>query len=130
MLSKAEEYLLFLTNGRYHRIHLQESGPGFLVERKDRTIFEANELSQATTEQLYVAIRLAFAVTLYEKYQFPIIIDDSFVNFDEQRTEKVIELLKGMERNQLLFFTCHKHLLQYFDRKNVLLLEKGIVIER
>lgn len=130
MLSKAEEYLLFLTNGRYHRIHLKKSGQGFLVERKDRTIFEANELSQATTEQLYVAIRLAFAVTLYEKYQFPIIIDDSFVNFDEQRTEKVIELLKGMERNQLLFFTCHKHLLQYFNRKNVLLLEKGIVIER
>lgn len=127
MISKAEEYLSFLTNGSYQRIHLQKSGSGFLVERKDHTIFEANELSQATTEQLYVAIRLAFAVTVYEQYQFPIIIDDSFVNFDASRTEKVIELLKGMERNQLLFFTCHKHLLPHFQRENVLFLEKGAV---
>jgi uncharacterized protein YhaN len=127
MISKAEEYLSFLTNGRYHRIHLQKSGPGFLVERKDHTIFEANELSQATTEQLYVAIRLAFAVTVYEQYQFPIIIDDSFVNFDAKRTEKVVELLKRMDRNQLLFFTCHKHLLVHFQRENILFLEKGAV---
>jgi uncharacterized protein YhaN len=127
MISKAEEYLSFLTNGSYQRIHLQKSGPGFLVERKDHTIFEANELSQATTEQLYVAIRLALAVTVYEQYQFPIIIDDSFVNFDAKRTEKVIELLKGMEHNQLLFFTCHKHLLTFFPRENVLFLEKGAV---
>ena len=127
MLSKAEEYLSFLTDGNYHRIHLRDSGSGFLVERKDYTIFEANELSQATTEQLYVAIRLAFAVTLYEKYHLPIIIDDSFVNFDAKRTEKVIELLKGMKRNQLLFFTCHKHLLPFFQRENVLFLEKGAV---
>ncbi len=127
MISKAEEYLSFLTNGSYQKIHLQKSGPGFLVERKDHTIFEANELSQATTEQLYVAIRLAFAVTVYEQYQFPIIIDDSFVNFDANRTHKVIELLKGMERNQLLFFTCHEHLLPHFQRENVLFLEKGAV---
>jgi uncharacterized protein YhaN len=127
MISKAEEYLSFLTNGSYQRIHLQKSGPGFLVESKDHTIFAANELSQATTEQLYVAIRLAFAVTVYEQYQFPIIIDDSFVNFDANRTQKVIELLKGMERNQLLFFTCHKHLLPHFQRENVLFLEKGAV---
>ena len=96
MLSKAEEYLSFLTDGDYQRIHLQQSGPGFLVERKDHTMFEANELSQATTEQVIcINYDLALATTLYEKYHFPIIIDDSFVNFDAKRTEKVIELLKG-----------------------------------
>ncbi|MEH7072438.1 AAA family ATPase [Neobacillus drentensis] len=127
MISKAEEYLSFLTDGNYQRIHLQTSGSGFLIERNDYTIFEANELSQATTEQLYVAIRLAFAVTVYENYQFPIIIDDSFVNFDAKRTEKVLKLLKRMDRNQLLFFTCHKHLLSFFERENVLYLAKGAV---
>jgi uncharacterized protein YhaN len=127
MLSKAEEYLNFLTNGSYQKIHLQKSGPGFLVEREDRTLFEANELSQATTEQLYVSIRLALATTLYEKYQLPILIDDSFVNFDEKRTQKVIELLKRVGRNQILFFTCHKHLLQLFQKEHVLSLEKGAV---
>ncbi|NRD78354.1 AAA family ATPase [Bacillus sp. BRMEA1] len=129
MLAKAEEYLTFLTNGNYQRIHLHASGTGFLVERNDRTIFEANELSQATTEQLYVAIRLALATTLYENYHFPIIIDDSFVNFDFQRTKKVINLLKSLENNQVLFFTCHSHLLSLFQKEQILNLEKGAVLD-
>lgn len=127
MLAKAEEYLGFLTTGSYRKIHLQKSGSGFLVEREDHTLFEANELSQATTEQLYVSIRLALATTLYEKYHFPIIIDDSFVNFDAGRTEKVIELLNQLERNQILFFTCHRHLLPLFPKENILSLAKGAV---
>ncbi|MGZ4161476.1 MAG: ATP-binding protein, partial [Neobacillus sp.] len=127
MLAKAEEYLFFLTDGSYHKIHLQESGTGFLIERIDHTLFEANELSQATTEQVYVSIRLALATTLYEKYRFPIIIDDSFVNFDARRTQKIMELLKQLDQNQILFFTCHRHLLQYFHKENIISLNKGAV---
>ena len=127
MLAKAEEYLFFLTDEKYHKIHLQKSGTGFLIEKTDYTIFEANELSQATMEQVYVSIRLALATTLYEKYCLPIIIDDSFVNFDANRTQKVIELLKGLTSNQILFFTCHHHLLENFAEKEILFLNKGAV---
>lgn len=127
MLLKAEEYLAFLTDGNYLRIHLQKTGTGFLIERKDHTFFEANELSQATTEQVYVAIRLALATTIYEKYHFPIIIDDSFVNFDANRTQKVMELLNTLDKNQLLFFTCHGHLLHNFQPENILYLKNGAV---
>lgn len=125
MLSKAEEFLSFLTHGSYQRIHPHPQGTGFLVERKDHAIFEANELSQATTEQLYVSIRLALATTIYEKFPFPIIIDDSFVNFDAGRAQKVISLLKQLKHNQILFFTCHSHLLSNFHNNNVLYLTKG-----
>ncbi|MFS0779038.1 hypothetical protein ABC255_23880 [Neobacillus sp. 3P2-tot-E-2] len=127
MLTKAEEYLSFLTEEQYQRIHLQQSGTGFLIERRDHTLFEANELSQATTEQVYVSIRLALATTLYEKYRFPIIIDDSFVNFDGNRTKKVLELLNTLQNNQILFFTCHTHLLPYFHPENVMYLHKDNV---
>ncbi|MEH7112542.1 AAA family ATPase [Neobacillus niacini] len=127
MLAKAEEYLSFLTNKQYQRIHLQKSGIGFLIERSDHTLFEANELSQATAEQVYVSIRLALATTLYEKYCFPIIIDDSFVNFDANRTKMVIELLKTLKFNQILFFTCHTHLLPYFQPENIQYLHKSNV---
>ncbi|WHY02014.1 AAA family ATPase [Neobacillus sp. DY30] len=127
MLAKAEEYLYFLTGAQYERIHLQQSGTGFLIERNDHTLFEANELSQATTEQVYVSLRLALATTLYEKYRFPIIIDDSFVNFDANRTSKVMELLTTLGTNQILFFTCHRHLLPYFLPENVHYLNKGNV---
>lgn len=114
MLQKAEENLAFLTEGKYIRILSKEDGAGFLVESHHHIFYEAKELSQGTTEQLYLSIRIALAQTFYQNYCFPFIIDDSFVNFDEKRTEKVIQLLKNCERNQLIFFTCHQHLLKYF----------------
>lgn len=125
MLEKAENFLSVLTDGSYVRIIPQLSGNGFLIERKDHVLFEANELSQATAEQVYVSIRLALAAVHYDRYPFPIIIDDSFVNFDHNRTERIIGLLKDVaEHNQILFFTCHRHLLDYFNKDEILNLEE------
>lgn len=124
LLTKAEEYLSFLTIGSYVRIHAKEEGIGFLIERNDHTFFEANELSQATMEQVYVSLRLALATTLFETYKFPIIIDDSFVNFDQKRTDRMLQLLNKLNGHQILFFTCHTHLLPYFSEKQIILIEK------
>ena len=124
LIEKATKYLQFLTNGNYLRIHTHKEGTSFLIEDKEHTYFEPNEVSQATSEQIYVALRLALATTLYEKYQFPIIIDDSFVNFDQKRTKKVIQLLRELEGHQILFFTCHDHLLTHFHRDEVIFLSE------
>lgn len=126
MLERAEEFLAYLTDGNYVRIHPKEKGSGFLIENKHQTVFEANELSQATAEQIYVAFRLALADTVYAKYSFPIIIDDSFVNFDHKRTEKVISLLKTLSGRQILFFTCHKHLLFFFTKEQIIPVSKDM----
>lgn len=119
MLAKAEQFLSLLTNGGYVRIFPKEEGSGFLIESKTGAVFEAKELSQATAEQIYVSFRLALAMTIYGKYPFPIIIDDSFVNFDHVRTERMINLLKNLTGRQILFFTCHKHLLPHFQEEQI-----------
>ena len=124
MLAKAESFLSNLTDGSYIRIIPQTSGSGFLIERKDHVLFEANELSQATAEQVYVSIRLALAAVHFERYPFPIIIDDSFVNFDDKRTTRMIELLRKFSNNQILLFTCHRHLLEQFSEDEILKLDE------
>nr|WP_295973465.1 AAA family ATPase [uncultured Bacillus sp.] len=124
MLAVAQEYLSFLTDEHYIRILPRQEGSGFLIESCNGILFEANELSQATTEQIYVSIRLALAMTIYEKYNLPIIIDDSFVNFDAKRTEKTIKLLKQLNGRQILFFTCHEHLLKHFKQEDVIHLKQ------
>lgn len=123
MIEKAESFLRELTDDHYIRIHTQKVGSSFLIESSDHILYEPRELSQATSEQIYVSLRLALATTLYEKYKFPIIIDDSFVNFDHIRTSKVIGLLSQLKGHQILFFTCHQHLLPYF--KNAKLVKMG-----
>lgn len=120
MLQTAQKYLSYLTEGEYIRIISKREGTGFLIENNEGVLFEANELSQATTEQIYVSIRLALAVTIYNKLKFPIIIDDSFVNFDAKRTGKMMHLLKQLNGHQILFFTCHEHLLKYFNNEDVI----------
>jgi uncharacterized protein YhaN len=126
LLKRAEDYLSYLTNGDYIRIHAKgKDDSGFVMERRDHTFFEANELSQATMEQVYVSIRLALATTLFEKNKFPIIIDDSFVNFDHLRTEKMLSLLSNIKDHQILFFTCHSHLLHYFSQNQLIDLGKN-----
>ena len=125
MLARAESFLSILTDGSYVKIIPQVSGSGFLIERNDHVFFEAIEMSQATAEQVYVSIRLALAADHYDRYPFPIIIDDSFVNFDHNRTARTIKLLREMSNNnQILIFTCHRHLLDYFSEKEIVNLQE------
>ena len=128
MLAKAEEFLALLTGGNYLRILPKQDSSGFMIESKDHLLYEANELSQATTEQIYISIRLALAMTVYEKYKLPIIIDDSFVNFDSVRTKKVIQILNKLNDYQILFFTCHEHLLDEMQWGDVINMNKASVI--
>ena len=127
LLTKAGKYFQFLTDEEYIRMIPKENGSGFIVERKDHTLFEADELSQATAEQVYVSLRLALTSTLLSRYPFPIIIDDSFVNFDEKRAKQVFTLLRSFSDNQILFFTCHNSILHHFHSEEIMMLQQNSI---
>lgn len=125
LLEKAGKYFQFLTDEEYIRMIPKENGSGFIVERKDHTLFEADELSQATAEQVYVSLRLALISTLHSRYPFPIIIDDSFVNFDDKRAKRIFTLLRSFPDNQILFFTCHNSILHHFHTEEIIMLHQN-----
>jgi len=125
VLKKAESYMNYLTDGAYRSLHLMEDGQ-FYVKRRDGMLFSANELSQATAEQLYIALRFSLAEALGQEFPSPIVIDDGFVNFDYNRTEKMARLLKKLsETRQVLLFTCQKHMLHFFENGQVKKLESS-----
>lgn len=68
-----------------------------MVMRKDGAIFYAHELSQATCEQLYLAIRFALALSHQKEVKLPFQLDDSFVHFDEERFKQVLNILKSFQ---------------------------------
>lgn len=105
MLTLAEQYFAILTQQRYVKIKLTPDQ--ITVVRQDRQQFAVGELSQGTAEQLYVALRLAFAQTISDVQQIPLVIDDSFVNFDAPRQQQVLTLLTELSRtNQVIYFTA------------------------
>ncbi len=120
ILQTAEEYVMAITDGEYNRLQWKEQDDGLWLQRKDGTVFGADEVSRGTQEAVYVALRLSLAQASYTKETMPIIIDDSFVNFDRQRAENVIRLLQSLQQNrQIIFFTCHEYLLSYFTKASI-----------
>lgn len=72
-------------------------------------------LSRATCEQLFFAIRFSRIQDI--KPPLPVIIDDSFVNFDRYHLKQVIRILTELsETHQVFLLTCHPHLVNYISR--------------
>ncbi|WP_449539299.1 AAA family ATPase [Ferdinandcohnia sp. Marseille-Q9671] len=116
VIERAEKYFSILTEKQYHRIYLDNEVDGFLVEDNKGIRYNPDELSQATSEQLYISLRFSLANTMHPKQSFPFIIDDSFVNFDSQRLTSAISLIKEVAKeNQVLLFTCHHHVVEGFE---------------
>lgn len=108
MLKEAQEYLALLTGGRYVGINLDKK---LTVVRSDGKKREVKYLSRGTAEQLYFALKLAFIEQIKDEINLPILIDDSFVNFDNQRVSYIDQLLQKIsENNQVLIFTAQKNL--------------------
>jgi len=93
-----------LTNARYNEIKL--NGDVLVVQAVNGPQFQVAELSTATKEQLYLALRLALITTLGVQAQLPLMIDDGFVNFDTQRRQTAWTLLGQLAADhQILYFT-------------------------
>lgn len=110
MLKAAKEYLALLTGGRYVDLDL---GKKLTVIRKDGKKRDVRYLSRGTAEQLYFALKLAFVEQIKDEINLPILIDDSFVNFDDNRIKYIEQLLKKIsENNQVLIFTAQENLVE------------------
>ena len=74
-------------------------------------------MSRGTAEQIYLALRIAAAEFLYEE-EFPLILDDTFVSYDEERLESVLEWL-AKSGKQVLLFTCQKREMKILSEMGV-----------
>lgn len=118
VLRQASHYFKEMTGGRYQRVLSPIDREVVEVERCDGRRFEPAFLSRGTVEQLYLAIRFALIEEYSHKALLPIVLDDIVVNFDADRVRRTIRAMKRMATHrQILFFTCHAHLLQLFQQE-------------
>ena len=77
------------------------------IEENDK-IHVAEGYSTGVGDLIDFCMRLALVDTLFEKEQPFLILDDPFVNLDEDRLEKALELLSVMAATrQVIYFVCH-----------------------
>jgi len=112
---RAGEIFSTLTLGRYATLRIDNDGstPRLLGLRDDgRTVVEVDAMSEGTTDQLFLALRLAAVEqSVAAGVRLPFLADDLFVNFDDERSEAGFRVLAELARStQVLFFTHHHHL--------------------
>ncbi|WP_417594598.1 AAA family ATPase [Parasphingorhabdus sp.] len=115
MLLRASELFSTLTIGRYAALRIDNDGatPRLLGLRDDgRTVIDVGAMSEGTTDQLFLALRLAAVEqSVAAGVRLPFLADDLFVNFDDERSEAGFRVLADLARTtQVLFFTHHPHL--------------------
>ena len=102
---RAQELFGSLTGGRYQRLMLGEDFSVSTGAEGEDTLHGALWRSDGTADQLYLALRMAVAEELTP--QAPLVLDDAFVRFDDDRLKEILKLLKQSgEEKQVILFTC------------------------
>ncbi len=102
-----------MTQGAWRQVVLSGTG-SLVVVGSDGIYRDVHELSLSTTQQLYLALRIALiAVAPRACAGLPILSDDILAHFDDERRRQAAHCLIELGRQrQVIFFTCHKEIAQ------------------
>lgn len=104
----AEDYFQRLTQGAFSQVNLDRGLNITLREEGSLADRPLALLSQGTTDQLYLALRLAVAdLVLPSPQSCPLILDDALLAFDDNRLALALRLLTELAQDrQVILFTC------------------------
>lgn len=108
--AEAGKILAALTGEKYPTLLLQPD-LRLSVREKDAAVSRpAAAMSRGTADQMYLALRLAMCRRLLPP-DTPVILDDALVNFDSERAQAAIALLRQeAETRQIILFSCRDFL--------------------
>lgn len=70
---------------------------------------ESKSLSEGCKDMANVCARLALVDALFTKEKPPVMLDDPFVNLDDDKVEKALQMTRELSRDrQVIYFACHK----------------------
>lgn len=94
-----------ISNGKYKNVRINTNGE-IIVEENTGAYVSAENLSIGTIDQLYLSLRLA-TIKEISKENMPIILDEAFAYYDEERLENILKYLeKEYNQKQIIIFTC------------------------
>ncbi|GHU64871.1 hypothetical protein FACS189418_9300 [Clostridia bacterium] len=95
-----------LTHGAYADLYLDDNMKVSLDSKVQ--IILAEQAGKGTLSQASLALRLALIQFLWPGQEMPLILDESFVFYDEERLISSLSFLAKQYKGQILLFTCHK----------------------
>ncbi|WAA10918.1 AAA family ATPase [Fervidibacillus albus] len=116
IIHRASNFFQKLTLNQYEQLIIDYDGDIPIIVAIDRKKGKrtVREMSDGTRDQLYLSLRLAFVENhLNDSVPVPLIMDDIFVHFDDERTKATLEILHQFAtKTQILYFTHHQYVVQ------------------
>lgn len=116
VVSRASELFRTLTLGSFESLHID-------IDERDEKVLAGirpdgsnpvplEGMSDGTTDQLYLALRIASLELWLDRHEpIPFIVDDILISFDDDRSRATLGVLGSLSRRtQVIFFTHHAHL--------------------
>ncbi len=121
VVRRTSAYLSRITDSRYRRVVAGEERDQAhlrLLTKEGRSVDVNGPLSTGTKEQVLLSLRLAVADHLDAAAErMPLFIDEGFVNWDDGRQRRGLELVSDLSGDRQVFvFTCHESLASVLDR--------------
>lgn len=96
-----------ITGGIYDSMSVDENLNLFMNTRTK--LVPVSQVSSGTMDQVYLALRLAAAQLVQTGHdRMPLIFDDSFVQYDDERLRTALKWLSHAYSHQIIIFTCHQ----------------------
>ena len=116
VIRHAERFFLDVTDGAYQSVFSPLGSSEINVMDAAGNIKTPQQLSRGTREQLFLALRFGLILELGQRSErLPVIVDEALVNFDPARgTRAAGSFIELSEINQVLVFTCHPQIVEWF----------------
>jgi DNA repair exonuclease SbcCD ATPase subunit len=111
-----------ITGGRYRRLRVDEGTLTFSVHSPETDGWiDVRRLSQGTLDALYLCARLGIVRQVTAPAAPPLVLDDPFVTFDDERATRALTLLKDISRDlQVVLLTTSDRFDELADKVVVL----------
>ncbi len=116
-VSFGQKYMEPIKKGfdKYLEILTENSGEGYFIDANGTILMEEKGMprdrkfmSTGYKDLIGVCMRMALVDAMYQEERPFIILDDPFVNLDEEKTIGGLKLLKEVSKEyQVIYFTCH-----------------------
>ena len=110
---KMGEIVSSITDGRYSKVKVDGNLEVSVFSKEKGEYIEIDKgtpLSTGTIDQVFLAARLALLDIITGGCKPPLLLDDTFSNFDDMgRKERAFDVLESISGEyQTLYFTCHE----------------------
>ncbi len=105
------------TEGRYCDI-IYNDELGLLAKTESGDLVTIDKLSIGTIDQIYLGFRFAIANRFDEN--IPLILDETFVYYDDDRLENVLKTIERMSKEkQIILLTCSNREMELLEKNKI-----------